>query len=318
METNNLDDRLNWNTEGQDWPNRDASRFVMAAGLRWHVQQFGPDPRMAPVVLLLHGTGSSTHSWRDVAPLLASRYAVLALDLPGHAFTAMPRPSEQSLPGIAQHVGALLASLRLSPAIVVGHSAGAAIAARMLLDHAIAPAALVSLNGAFFGYPGLAGQWFSPLTRLLASVPLASQLFAWQATDPGLVEHWIRSTGSVLDPTGLKLYGRLVRNPRHVEAALAMMAHWDLEPLEQQLPRIRAPVWMVAAEHDLTVPPAQAQQVSKMLPHARLTLWPMLGHLAHEEKPALCVRLIDEVWQSARFTQATQATLTRQRRLRAN
>ena len=292
-----MEDRLNWDTEGLDWPNRDASRFVTAAGLRWHIQQFGPDPRVAPLVLLLHGTGSSTHSWRDVAPLLASRYAVLALDLPGHAFTTMPRAADQSLPGIARHVAALLVSLRLSPAIVVGHSAGAAIAARMLLDQTIAPAALISLNGAFVGIPGLAGQWFSPLTRLLASVPMAAHLFAWQASDPGMLEHLIRSTGSVLDATGLKLYGRLVSNAGHVEAALAMMAHWDLAPLERELPRIHAPVWMVAAENDLTVPPAQAQQVSKLLPHAHLTLWPMLGHLAHEEKPALCASLIRDVWE---------------------
>lgn len=295
-----MGDRLNWNTEGRDWPNRHASRFVKAGGLRWHIQKFGSD--QAPLVLLLHGTGSSTHSWRDVAPLLASHFAVLAVDLPVHAFSSMPRAADQSLPGIAQHIGELLKSLRLSPAIVVGHSAGAAIAARMLLDQTIAPAALVSLNGAFTGIPGLAGQIFSPLTRLLASVPMASHLFAWQASDVGMVEQLMRSTGSKLDPVGLKFYSRLVRNIGHVDAALAMLAHWDLEPLEQELHRICEPVWMVAAENDLMVPPAQIKQVSKLLPDARLTLWPSLGHLAHEEKPTLCARLINSVWDKLGMT----------------
>lgn len=295
-----MGDRLNWNTEGRDWPNRHASRFVKAGGLRWHIQKFGSD--QAPLVLLLHGTGSSTHSWRDVAPLLASHFAVLAVDLPGHAFSSMPRAADQSLPGIAQHIGELLKSLRLSPAIVVGHSAGAAIAARMLLDQTIAPAALVSLNGAFTGIPGLAGQIFSPLTRLLASVPMASHLFAWQASDAGMVEQLMRSTGSKLDPVGLKFYSRLVRNIGHVDAALAMLAHWDLEPLEQELHRICEPVWMVAAENDLMVPPEQIRQVSKLLPDARLTMWPSLGHLAHEEKPTLCARLINSVWDKLGMT----------------
>lgn len=295
-----MGDRLNWNTEGRDWPNRHASRFVKAGGLRWHIQKFGSD--QAPLVLLLHGTGSSTHSWRDVAPLLASHFAVLAVDLPGHAFSSMPRAADQSLPGIAQHIGELLKSLRLSPAIVVGHSAGAAIAARMLLDQTIAPAALVSLNGAFTGIPGLAGQIFSPLTRLLASVPMASHLFAWQASDVGMVEQLMRSTGSKLDPVGLKFYSRLVRNIGHVDAALAMLAHWDLEPLEQELHRICEPVWMVAAENDLMVPPEQIRQVSKLLPDARLTMWPSLGHLAHEEKPTLCARLINSVWDKLGMT----------------
>ena len=60
----------NWERDGRDWPNREASRFVHAAGLRWHVQVMGS----GPVVLLLHGTGAATHSWRDLMPKLAERW----------------------------------------------------------------------------------------------------------------------------------------------------------------------------------------------------------------------------------------------------
>ena len=42
-----------WERDGRDWPNREASRFVKAAGLRWHVQVAGE----GPVILLVHGTG---------------------------------------------------------------------------------------------------------------------------------------------------------------------------------------------------------------------------------------------------------------------
>jgi len=295
-----VEDRLNWDIDERDWPNRGASGFVNAAGLRWHVQQFGPNPDEAPLVLLIHGTGSSTHSWRDVAPLLAQRYAVLAFDLPGHAFTSMPPVAEQSLPGMARHVGALLAHLQLSPTVVVGHSAGAAIAARMLLDGHLAPTALVSLNGAFVGFGGFAGQFFSPIARVLASVPFASRLFAWQASDDATMERLIRGTGSVLDARGVQLYARLVRNAGHVEAALAMMAHWDLEPLEAELHSLALPAWMVAAENDLPVPPDQAGKVAALLRDATLILWPMLGHLAHEESPAQCAQLVDDVLATVR------------------
>ena len=290
---------MNWETDGLSWPNRDASHFVSAGGLRWHVQGFAPadaaDKDAVPVILLLHGTGSSTHSWRDVAPLLAQHCRVITLDLPGHAFTSLPRAAEQSLPGMARHVASLLAALSISPTIVVGHSAGAAVAARMVLDKSITPRALVSLNGAFVGFGGLVGQFFSPIARLLASVPLASRFFAWQATDDATVERLIGTTGSKLDATGMRLYGQLVRNEGHVDAALAMMAHWDLQPMEKELHKIDIPVWMVAAENDLTVPPEQAAQVASHLPHATVVMWPNLGHLAHEENPALCVSLIEEV-----------------------
>ncbi|NBQ74895.1 MAG: alpha/beta hydrolase, partial [Acetobacteraceae bacterium] len=56
-----------WEKDGRDWPNRTASRFVEAGGLNWHVQLMG----QGPCLLLLHGTAAATHSWRDLAPLLA-------------------------------------------------------------------------------------------------------------------------------------------------------------------------------------------------------------------------------------------------------
>lgn len=290
---------MQWEIDGLNWPNRTFSRFVHASGLRWHVQEFIPpesaQKHVAPVILLLHGTGSSTHSWREVAPLLAQHARVVALDLPGHAFTAMPHATEQSLPGMARHVANLLSSLSIAPTIVVGHSAGAAVAARMVLDHAITPKALVSLNGALLGFSGLAGQFFSPIARVLASLPMVARFFAWQSTDAATVERLIASTGSKLDARGMQLYGELVRHEAHVDAALAMMAHWDLQRLESELHKINIPVWMVAAQNDLTVPAEQAAQVAKELQFPELVIWPKLGHLAHEENPAQCAQLIVDV-----------------------
>jgi magnesium chelatase accessory protein len=74
-----------------------------------------------------------------------------------------------------------------------------------------------------------------------------------------------------------------------------MMAHWDLQRLESELHKINIPVWMVAAQNDLTVPAEQAAQVAKELPHPEVVMWPKLGHLAHEEDPALCAQLIIDV-----------------------
>ena len=202
---------MHWETDGVNWPNRQFSRFVSAGGLRWHVQDFpslaDEHKKSAPVILLLHGTGSSSHSWRDVAPLLAQHARVVVIDLPGHAFTSMPHAAEQSLPGMARHVASLLSSLSIAPTFVVGHSAGAAVAARMILDRTITPKALISLNGALLGFSGLAGQFFSPIARLLATLPLVAKFFAWQSMDAATVERLIASTGSKLDAKGLQLYG---------------------------------------------------------------------------------------------------------------
>ncbi len=85
----------------------------------------------------------------------------------------------------------LLVGSRSKPEIVVGHSAGAAILARMCLDKRITPRLLVSLNGAFMPFGGMANQLISPLAQLLVMNPLVPRAFAWQASNAGAVERLI-------------------------------------------------------------------------------------------------------------------------------
>lgn len=276
------------NLEG--WPNGDASRFVRAAGLRWHVQVMGA----GPALLLLHGTGASTHSWRGVMPLLAAHYTVVAPDLPGHGGTDAPATPRLSLPGMARAIQGLLQVMDVRPAAAAGHSAGAAILARMTLDGAIAPDSVTSLNGAFLPLRGMASQVFSPLARVLVGIPGVPRLFAWQAGRPGTVDRLLEGTGSTLDAEGKALYARLIAEPGHVQAALGMMAQWDLAPLVRDLPRLRTRLLLVAAGRDLSIPPAQADEVAALVPCARVITMPGLGHLAHEEAPGQAAALILE------------------------
>jgi len=285
-----MNDRLQWDIDGRDWPQRHASRFVDAGGVRWHVQQQGG----GSPVLLVHGTGASTHSWRGLAPLLAAHHRVVSMDLPGHGFTsALPRGAS-TLPGVARAVGALMERLKVKPQLAIGHSAGAAILARMVLDKAIDPRALVSINGALMPLPGVPGAVFLPIARLLAVNSLAARIFAWRANDPAAVRRLVASTGSHIDREGVDLYGRLMRSPAHVTGTLQMMAGWDLAPLERDLGRLALPLLLLAGTRDGTVPPSEADRVQERVKGARLVRLGGLGHLAHEEKPAEILRLVSE------------------------
>lgn len=277
-----------WEEDGRDWPLREASRFVEAAGLGWHLQELGRGPDL----LLVHGTGAATHSWRGLAPLLAERFRVIAPDLPGHGFTDPLPPAEVSLPGMAAALHRLLQALGAAPALVVGHSAGAAILLRLSLDGRMAPKGVVSLNGALLPLRGLAGHLFSPLAKLLVALPLVPRLLARQAQDPEAVARVLKDTGSAVDPLAVELYGRLVRRPGHVAAALRMMAGWNLQPLLRDLPRLGPPLLLVVGGDDRTVPPSQARRVQLLLPSARIVRLPGLGHLAHEERPDEVAKLI--------------------------
>jgi magnesium chelatase accessory protein len=333
---------LRWDREGRDWPHRQASRFVVAAGLRWHVQQMGdaaasPDragpaidarpalpsvgpgaapaaahaqaepqaqasdrraPRK-PVALLIHGTGASTHSWRGLMPLLAPHFEVIAFDLPGHAFTGTPPAERLGLPGMAASVAELVEVLGLVVDLVVGHSAGAAIGARLVLDGVLEPRAVVSINGAWLPLAGLPGLLFPPVARLMAATPLAPKLFARRDWDRAAVEKLIDGTGSTLDETGLALYATLLRDARHAAGALGMMARWDLRPLARDLARWHTPLALIVGANDRAVPPHDAARVRALLPtSARCTVDSVRdsGHLAHEERPDEVARLSMSAW----------------------
>ena len=124
-------------------------------------------------------------------------------------------------------------------------------------------------------------------------VPILPELFAWHARMPGTVERLIEATGSRLDPEGIRLYARLIRNSSHDGAALAMMANWDLRPLVADVPRLQVPLLLIAGGNDRTVPPAQSAEIRDMVPGATLKILPGLGHLAHEEAPGQVAPLIE-------------------------
>jgi magnesium chelatase accessory protein len=278
-----------------DWPHRESSRTVTAGGLRWHVQVLGRPARLAPTVLLLHGTGASSHSWRGLATLLARSCHVIVPDLPGHGWTARPLPAGLTLPGMAAALGSLLRKLGAEPSLVIGHSAGAAIAARMCLDGLVAPHSLVSLNGAWFPPGGASGWHFSPLAKMLTLNPVVPYMFSWLASRPAALRRLISSTGSRLDDEGIAMYGRLVGNPSHVGAVLAMMAAWELQPLLNDLPRLTPALHLVVADRDATVPPENAVDLQRHLPAATVHRLPSLGHLAHEESPAAVAALLEDL-----------------------
>lgn len=273
--------RLDWERDGADWPNRAASRRVTSGSLTWHVQIMGT----GPTVLLLHGTGASTHSWRDLLPLLSQDLEVVALDLPGHGFTDLPAAAGLGMTGMSLSIARLLSDLAVRPRFGLGHSAGASILARMQLDGLAGLERIVGLNGAFRPLFSAAGLVMPALARVVASVPFVPDILAWRAEGEGAVDRLLRGTGSLLDPRGIELYRRLFSSRQHVAAALGMMANWDLPALWRDLPRLQIPMDLIAATGDLTISAEQAFDVKQRAPAVSVHIVRGLGHLAHEERP---------------------------------
>ncbi|HRK19777.1 MAG TPA: alpha/beta fold hydrolase [Hyphomicrobiaceae bacterium] len=280
---------LTFDVDGRDWPNRATSRFVAAAGLAWHVQQTGQGPE----ILLIHGTGASTHSFEGLVDVLAPHFSLTLCDLPGHAFTDQVATSDMALPRLAALVGDLLGVVGCRPEFIVGHSAGAAIAARMVIDGRVAPPRLIAgINAALLPFPGVARWLFPPMARLIATTGLPARVLAWHAGREGAVAKVLAGTGSSPPQRSLSFYERLIANPDHVKATLDMMAMWDLDALQRDLPRLSCPLLLIACSGDQAVPAEDAWRVRDICSTAGVRFVRALGHLAHEEDPGLIGEII--------------------------
>jgi magnesium chelatase accessory protein len=82
-----------------------------------------------------------------------------------------------------------------------------------------------------------------------------------------------------------RYYRRLFSDERHVQAALDMMAHWDLRSLERCLPTLEVPFHLIACSEDIAVPAEQAMRLREMMARAEVHYVRGQGHLAHEEAP---------------------------------
>ncbi|WP_299628989.1 alpha/beta fold hydrolase BchO [uncultured Tateyamaria sp.] len=279
------------------WPNAHLSRRGHGPVHRWHIQETGS----GKTILLLHGAGGSTHSFRDVSPLLAGRFHVIALDLPGHGFTQLGARHRSGLDDTAQDIAALCAQEGWRPDIIIGHSAGSAVALR-LAQGDLSPRGqtplVIGINAALSEFKGVAGLLFPAMAKALAAVPFTARLFSGASANPARIKALIDSTGSVLDAEGLALYRRLVSDRDHVDGTLIMMAQWRLNPLLARLKDHQGPVHFIVGDQDKTVSPQVSADAAKLIAGAQVHRIADLGHLAHEERPAevagLIMHIIDE------------------------
>lgn len=283
---------MKWPDDLTGWPMADASRKVLCRPHRWHVQEAGA----GDTLLLIHGAGGATQSWRGIFPQLAKTHHVVAIDLPGQGFTEIGARGRCGLAHMAQDIAALIAQEGWQPKAIIGHSAGAAIGLKLGL--AGRAGHVIGINAALSNFRGVAGWLFPMMAKALAINPLSARLFSASASASS-VRNLIGGTGSALTPQGEALYLRLVRDAGHVDATLAMMSQWSLDRLIDELPDIPIRVDLIVASGDKAVPPASSIDAAKILPNAQIHKIDALGHLAHEEDPAQILDVIYRCLQAA-------------------
>ncbi|KAL2262236.1 hypothetical protein VTK26DRAFT_2028 [Humicola hyalothermophila] len=141
---------------------------IKADGIEIFYRTAGPAD--APVVVLLHGFPTSSHMFRNLIPRLATRYRVIAPDLPGFGFTRVPasRGYNYTFASLAQTFAAFVDALSLTRFAIYVFDYGAPTGFRFALERPSAVAAIVSQNGNAYD-EGLGQPFWSPIQKLWAS-----------------------------------------------------------------------------------------------------------------------------------------------------
>lgn len=238
-------------------------------------------PEKGVPVLFLHGFGGDLNNWLFNLDAIAEDAPVIALDLPGHGQSSARLPGEGGLADFARFVVKLLDRLDIERVHVVGHSMGAAIGARMALDHRSRVASLSLINPAGLGPEINAGyiQGFVAAESRRDLKPVVELLFA----DPALV------TRQLLDD--LLKYKR-IDGVSEVLSSLGRALFAEGRQREQpgvELAATGVPVLVVWGREDRVIPSAQAATAPK---GAKVEVIDGAGHMAMMEKPKTINQLI--------------------------
>lgn len=246
---------------------------------RLHVRDSGP--KDAPAVLLLHGFGSSLHTWEGWVPALAQRHRVIRVDLPGSGLSVPDPARNYSDPRALQMLVALLDRLGVARASVVGHSMGGRIAWRLAAAHPERVERLVLVAPDGFASPGFQygkAPEVSAAIRLMRYVLPAPLLRA--SLEPAYGD------AARLDEATFRRYQDLLLGPGVRDAMLDRMGQTVLVDPVPLLQRITAPTLLLWGERDPMVPAANAADYQRALtaaPSVRLETLPGIGHIPQEE-----------------------------------
>ena len=253
-----------------------TARYLQVDGTRIRYIDVG---RGAPVVFL-HGLGASIYAWRrNLAAVAAAGFRVIAFDNRGFGLSDKP-PAPYDNAAYARLAIALMDSLRLTDAVLVGHSMGGAIAAQVAIDYPPRVRGLVLVGSA-----GLGAR--EPLLFRVARWPLLGPA-ALALRGRGFTARLLRSTyfdpGKVTE-ADVDQYYAPVAQPEYGRALRGVLQQFRFTALEGRLDRIAAPTLVLWGEDDRWVPMGLGRALAAGITRSAFVSVPHAGHSVQEEAP---------------------------------
>ena len=277
----------------QESENGHPVQYCTIHGYRRAFVSFG----QGPALLLIHGIGDSSDSWRPVLDQLGQYYTVIAPDLLGHGRSEKPR-ADYSVAAYANGMRDLLSVLEIDRATVIGHSLGGGVAAQFAYQFPERCERLVLVGS------GGIGRAVSPLLRM-AAVPGVEALMPLFGLPPvrmagrvaaNIMQRFATSLGrdaeellavfeALPDTTARRAILRTLRSGVDWRGQVITML--DRAYLAKGMPTL-----LVWGRHDAMIPLAHGRLAHAAMPGSELEIFEEAGHFPHHTDPDRFVAIV--------------------------
>ncbi len=257
------------------------------SGVRLHVRDTGP--RNAPAIILIHGLGSSLHTWQAWADSLSTDFRVVRFDLPGSGLSEPDPAGDYSDARSLQILTALMDQLGIVRASLIGNSIGGRLAWSFAARNPDRVNKLVLISPDGFASPGFE---YGKAPHVPAILGVMRYVLPKAALRMNLAPAY--GDKSRLSDDTLDRYYDLILAPGVRQAMMMRMEQTVLEDPEPLLRQIKAPVLLVWGEKDAMIPSTNAADYQRSLTDSTLTLLPGLGHVPQEEDPQTSIVPVKE------------------------
>jgi pimeloyl-ACP methyl ester carboxylesterase len=266
--------------EGERYPAGTGFRAVdrVVDGTRLRVIDAGP--RGGAPVVFIHGFGASVYTWRStLGPVVAAGYRAIAFDNRGFGFSDKPAHGYDNA-AYTRLVTALLDSLGVSSAVLVGHSMGGAIAAEVALAQPQRVRGLVLIDAAGFGvrWPGVLRLARWPLVGSVATALRGRWI-------TGRMVRSVYADPSKVTAADVDQYYAPVPDPEYGRALRGVLREFRFDTLVGRLGAIDAPTLVLWGAEDRWIPLRDGNRIAGELPRAAFIPIPRGGHAVAEERP---------------------------------
>ena len=260
----------------------DSSKFTSVNNMNVHYRDEGLRNDSIPVILI-HGTGSSLHTFDNWSSKLSKTKRVVRMDLPGYGLTGPFLNRNYSKNNYVSFIKSFLDTLKIKKCILAGNSLGGNIAWLFTTKFPSKVKKLILIDAS--GYPNKSKD--IPIAFKLAQIPIINNAFTY-ITPRFIAKKSVENVYADKSKVNAELVNRYFELTLRKGNRQAFVDRLAIEPDPNQYKKIKIikqPVLILWGEEDMLTPVEMANRFNKDLNNSTLNILKSVGHVPMEESP---------------------------------